>query len=220
MRVKGQYQNGTNLTKSEEQERVYYTERGVMEICRWSTKPKTNIFMDWVWDIVYQYRHNELISFNDLSNLTGKMSSINNTLNSINQTLLTLEKTINSIKSNTEQPKLPKRKYSAWTSRMFPKYQLLMDYFQISRKDLYKNLFLELQNTYPDIDLNHEIDDYCYFNHVESAYTMEVIEHSTQLRTLFESVVNNLLLQHNLVDSTSKQAIIPTIFDTFSGETA
>ena len=36
----GQYQTGTNLTKSEEQERVYYTERGVMEICRWSRQPK------------------------------------------------------------------------------------------------------------------------------------------------------------------------------------
>ena len=47
----GGYQNEPT-SKSEEQERVYYTERGVMEICRWSRQPKANQFMDWCWDIV------------------------------------------------------------------------------------------------------------------------------------------------------------------------
>lgn len=27
---------------------ILYTERGIMKICRWSSKPKTNLFMDWV----------------------------------------------------------------------------------------------------------------------------------------------------------------------------
>ena len=40
-------------------ERVYYTERGIMEICRWSRQPKANEFMDWVWDIVENYRRDE-----------------------------------------------------------------------------------------------------------------------------------------------------------------
>lgn len=57
----GSTQNGANLTKSEEQERVYYTERGIMEICRWSRQKNANIFMDWVWDIIEKYRHNNLI---------------------------------------------------------------------------------------------------------------------------------------------------------------
>ena len=34
---------------------ILYTQRGVMEICRWSNKPKANLFMDWVWDIVEKY---------------------------------------------------------------------------------------------------------------------------------------------------------------------
>lgn len=33
-------------------ETIYYTQRGVMEICRFSRQPKANRFMDWVWDIV------------------------------------------------------------------------------------------------------------------------------------------------------------------------
>jgi prophage antirepressor-like protein len=39
-----------------------YTERGVMEICRWSKSKKANEFMDWVWDIIEAYRNNELTS--------------------------------------------------------------------------------------------------------------------------------------------------------------
>ena len=38
----------------------YYNERGIMEICRWSNSKKANLFMDWVWDIIEKYRHNEL----------------------------------------------------------------------------------------------------------------------------------------------------------------
>ena len=34
---------------------ILYTQKGVMEICRWSNKPKANLFMYWVWDIVEKY---------------------------------------------------------------------------------------------------------------------------------------------------------------------
>lgn len=96
---------------------------------------------------------------------------------------------------------------------MYPKYQLLTDYFHITHKELYKNLYSELQNTYPDIDLNQEIDDYCYENKLESAYTLDVIEHNLTLRKLFESVVDNLLNKYNLADTYNINPSIPTIFD-------
>ena len=53
------------------------------------------------------------------------------------------------------QKSLPKKKFSYWSTKMFPKYQLLTDYFNISNRELYKQLFKELKNTYPDIELNH-----------------------------------------------------------------
>lgn len=42
----GHHQSGGTLNslKSEEQERVYYTQRGVMEICRFSRQPKETGF--------------------------------------------------------------------------------------------------------------------------------------------------------------------------------
>ena len=84
---------------------------------------------------------------------------------------------------------------------MYPKYQLLTEYFQISNSELYKNLYIELQNMYPDIDLNQIIDDYCYKNNLDSAYTLDVIERDTTLRSLFEDMVDNLLERYNLVEN-------------------
>lgn len=213
VRIKlGSTQNGANLSKSEEQERVYYTERGIMEICRWSRQKNANIFMDWTWNIIEKYRHNELTP--DLSQITSTLTSITNTLTTITQTMTSMQQEINAIKeTQSVQPKLPKKKWSYWSTKMYSKYQLLTDYFHITHKELYKNLYSELQNTYPDIDLNQEVDDYCYENDLESAYTLDVIEHNLTLRKLFESVVNNLLNKYNLTDTYNINTRIPTIFD-------
>lgn len=189
-----------------------YSERGIMEICRWSNKPKANEFMDWTWDIIEKYRHNELTP--DLSQITSTLTSITNTLTTLAQTMTSMQQEINAIKdSQSVQLKLPKKKWSYWSTKMYPKYQLLTDYFHITHKELYKNLYSELQNTYPDIDLNQEIDDYCYENKLESAYTLDVIEHNLTLRKLFESVVDDLLTKYNLADTYNINTRIPTIFD-------
>ena len=188
----------------------YYTEKGVMEICRWSKSKRANEFMDWVWDIIEKYRHNELTP--DLAQITNTLTSITNTLTSLTQVVSSMQQEINIIKAQN-QPKLPKKKWSYWSTKMYPKYQLLTDYFHITHKELYKNLYSELQNTYPDIDLNQEIDDYCYENKLESTYTLDVIEHNLTLRKLFESVVDNLLNKYNLADTYNINTRIPTIFD-------
>lgn len=186
----------------------YYTEKGVMEICRWSKSKCANDFIDWVWDIIEKYRHNELTP--DLSQITSTLTSITNTLTTLTQTIASMQQEINFLKKPQQ---LPKKKWSYWSTKMFPKYQLLTDYFQISYKELYKNLYNEMKNTYPDIDLNQEIDDFCYENSLESCYTLDVIEHNKTLRKLFESIVDNLLEQNNLTDTNNINTKIPTIFD-------
>lgn len=187
---------------------MLYTERGIMEICRWSRQKNANMFMDWTWDIIEKYRHNKLTP--DLSQITSTLTSITNTLTTLTQTIASMQQEINFLKKPQQ---LPKKKWSYWSTKMFPKYQLLTDYFQISYKELYKNLYNEMKNTYPDIDLNQEIDDYCYENHLESCYTLDVIEHNKTLRKLFESIVDNLLEQNNLTDTNNINTKIPTIFD-------
>ena len=74
-------------------------------------------------------------------------------------------------------------------------------------------MYRELENTYPEIDLNQEIDDYCYENNLESAYTLDVIEHNLTLRKLFETIVDNLLNKYNLADTYNINTRTSTIFD-------
>lgn len=214
----GQYQIGTNLTKSEEQERVYYTERGVMEICRWSRQPKANLFMDWVWDIVEKYRHNDLVSMNDFTQVANAVSSLTTTVSDlakaitdITTTITVMQNEINNLK--TTQKVISQRKYSYWSTKMFPKYQLLAEYFDISYTELYKNLYREMQNLYSDIDLNQLKEDYCYENKLETCYTLDAIEHSLHIRVLFENVVDTLLRQYDLMQPETTQTKYTTIFD-------
>lgn len=164
--------------------------------------------MDWVWDIIEKYRHNELTP--DLSQVTNILNTITNTLTALTQAMTSMQQEINLLK---EPQQISKKKWSYWSTKMFPKYQLLTGYFHITYKELYKNLYNELKNMY-DVDLNQEIDDYCYENKLESAYTLDVIEHNLTLRKLFESVVDNQLEKYNLAESTNFNAKIPTIFDT------
>lgn len=163
----------------------------------------------------YVNRFHELEEENTISFLISTMKTISDTMleiqKSTNERLDRLENSLE--KTQSAQPKLPKKKWSYWSTKMFPKYQLLADYFQISNSELYKNLYNEMKNTYPDIDLNQEIDDYCYENNLDSCYTLNVIEHNKTLRKLFESIVDNLLEQNNLVDNNNINIRIPTIFD-------
>ena len=149
---------------------------------------------------------------------TQEYTEILNVLTSITQALTALTSTLTAMQqdiNNLKHPEpLPKKRYSYWATKMFSKYQLLTDYFHISNKELYKQLFNEIKNTYPDIDLNQYVDDYCYENHLDSCYTLDVIEHTLPLRNIYESLVNNLLEKYNLVAPIKNTQKIKTIFDT------
>ena len=145
------------------------------------------------------------------SNFENKLA---NAIENINITLLSLNDRLTKLEENQIkiQKSLPKKKFSYWSTKMFPKYQLLTDYFNISNRELYKELFKELKNTYPDIELNQIVDDYCYENKLDSCFTLDAIEHNKTIRTAFESMVDSLLEKYNLL---SEKVIIreKTIFD-------
>lgn len=141
---------------------------------------------------------NQTASDINMQSITNALTSVANTLTTFTQTIAPLQQEINEIKKSHQKPK---RKWSYWSSKMYPKYQLLTEYFQISNSELYKNLYIELQNMYPDIDLNQIIDDYCYKNNLDSVYTLDVIERDTTLRSLFEDMVDNLLERYNLAEN-------------------
>lgn len=141
------------------------------------------------------------IQFQEVITVLNRLGKSINTLHGELQYAISeitnLNNHLDSIEQQISKP-VPKRKYSYWTTKMFPKYQALADYLQISYKELYKLLFKELQDTYSEIDLNQLVDDFCYENKLESCYTLDAIEHDKEVRKLFESVVNNMLHEYEL----------------------
>ena len=125
----------------------------------------------------------------------------------ITETMKLMQQDISTIKGHQlqAQKQIPKKSFSRWTSKMFPKYKLLMNHFDVTLKDLYHNLFLELQNLYLDIDLVQIQEDYCFENGLERCYTMEVIERNKELRTLFEHMVDDLLDRYKLKSDTDEE---------------
>ena len=140
--------------------------------------------------------------------------SVNNLVQKIDNTFDSLESRISILENNTTTQKaLPKKRYTYWSSKMFAKYQALADYFEISYKELYKNLYRELENRYPDIEVNQIVDDYCYENHLETCYPLDAIEHNRRVRILFEQLVDNFLEKYNLA-TPKENLVVSTIFDT------
>lgn len=149
------------------------------------------------------------------------MQPILDTLNiftkTVNDTLLSLNERMSKLEESQEQVKksLPKKRFSYWNSKMFPKYQLLMDYFEIPTGKngiLYKELYKEFHNTYPDIEINQIVDDYCYDNGLDSCFTLDAIEHDKTTRKLFETMVDSLLKKYELL-SENVTVMEKTIFD-------
>lgn len=141
--------------------------------------------------------------------------SVNNLVQKIDSKFDSLEIRVSTLENNVTTPKvLPKKqRFTYWSSKMFPKYQALAEYFEIQLKDLYKNLYREFQNIYPDIELNQIVDDYCYENKLETCYTLDAIEHDKTVRVLFEQLVDTLLKKYDLVLHKEK-LVVSTIFDT------
>lgn len=139
--------------------------------------------------------------------------SVNNLVQKIDNKFDSLEARVSTLENTTPKSLPKKQRFTYWQSKMFPKYQALADYFEIQLKDLYKNLYREFQNIYPDIELNQIVDDYCYENKLETCYTLDAIEHDKTVRVLFEQLVDALLEKYDLVLH-KERFVVSTIFDT------
>lgn len=188
MRVRtGGYQSELT-SKSEEQERVFYTERGIMEICRWSRQPKADKFMDWCWDIIEKYRSNQGFT----NTIDTQMTKV------LLETMVSMQKNISDIQDQLKQKTLPRKTYTRWSKRMMDKYSKLINYFNISFKELYHNLYIEFENRNPEIDLNELQRDYLYKYRIDDCYMLDAIEDDKGIRKLWEEMVDEILEKFDL----------------------
>ena len=178
-------------TDGKEYETYLYTERGIMEICRWSSKPLANKFMDWCWDIVEKYRSTN--GFQDQNIL-----AFTNAINTLTSTISILNQDINNLKEQQKQQEIAakkpegNKKPSLFAKSMFPKYRAIEEYFGYSRKELYHKLYLTLQRAY-EVDLDQLKDSYCMENGLSDCFLMDAIESRKDLRIKLQYIVNQIL---------------------------
>ena len=205
-------------SKSEEQECVYYTQRGVMEICRFSRQPKANQFMDWVWDIVEKYRNCELITTQqvDMTPITEAITSMSQAITTLTANIASMQQDIQELKHSQRNRYLLEKRYpSAWYKKIAPKYKLLMKYFDCDRRELYSSIYKELEDTY-DVDINQLHEDYCYENHLlkDECFPMDAIEHDNKLRDALTLLIDSSLIKYGLkTEEEIKNFKRETLFD-------
>lgn len=213
MRIKGSTQIGGDLTKSEEQERVYYTERGIMEICRWSRQPKANLFMDWVWDVIEAYRHNELTPQINITPLTDAITTLT-------QSMTQMQQDINILKGQSQKKSLSTKIHSRWKTNTFNKLRLLTDYTnehsnqEVTLSDILHITTNEMQDTY-DIELSDYIRDYMLENSSETKpYDLDVINYYKDIRNSYTLTVDSILERLNLKTESLSQNIFDQLANT------
>ena len=190
-------------TDGKEYNTTLYSERGVMEICRWSRQPKANIFMDWVWDIIEKYRHNEL---------QPNLQPLIDSLSILTQTITTMQQDINTLKEQQTAKKLPEKKYSRWKTNTFNKLNALLSYVNTHSEETLKLseiIHLVIQET-EDI-YNIEINDYVEaykseFNLDTNPYAIDVINHYKDIKDMFILTLDSIMNRLNLSDNTKSSS--------------
>ena len=198
----------------------YYNERGIMEICRWSNSKKANLFMDWVWDIIEKYRHNELQP--NLDQLTETLSSITQTLANITNNMVSMQQDISTLKESQTTKKLPEKKYSRWKTNTFNKLNTLLFYVNTHSEETLKLseiIHLVIQET-EDI-YNIEINDYVEaykseFDLETNPYTIDVINHYKDIKDIFTLTIDSIMNRLNISDNTKSAS--KNIFDILAEE--
>ena len=189
-------------------ETIYYTERGIMEICRWSRQKKSNQFMDWCWDIIEKYRNKTLNTnyfekdFINAMNENYKVFSdiIQTMQNSITamqiQTARTNELLIKLIENNTKEEKFKHNDFPEWISKMMQKFSIIKNYYfseDKGYKNTYAKIFFEFNCTYGINILSDALEEFCYQNNCKKCSTMDMVAYTPEIRTNMESIINNMI---------------------------
>ena len=200
-------------TDGKEYNTTLYSERGIMEICRWSRQPKANLFMDWVWDIIEKYRHNEL---------QPNLQPLIDSLSILTQTITTMQQDINTLKESQSAKKLPEKKYSRWKTNTFNKLNTLLSYVNTHSEETLKLseiihlVIQETEDTY-NIEINDYVEAYkSEFNLETNPYAIDVVNHYKDIKDMFTLALDSIMDKLNLSDNT--KSVSKNIFDVLAEE--
>lgn len=173
-------------------ETFYYSEKGIMEICRWSKSDKANQFMDWVWDIVEKYRNNEFVYISQQNNIENEK---------IIELLTSMDNRLSKLEEQTSKKKLPEKKYSRWKTNIFRKLNTLLSYVnensddEFSLPNIIHLVIGETEDIY-HIEINEYVDLYrCefYIGTDVKVQVLDVINHYKDIRNIFTLTLDSIL---------------------------
>lgn len=187
-------------TDGKEYETILYTERGVMEICRWSNKPKANQFMDWVWDIIEKYRNNEFVHISQQDNTVSEK---------LIELLTSMDNRLSKLEEQSNKKKLPEKKYSRWKTNTFKKLNTLLSYVnthqdeKLQLSEIIHLVIKETEDTY-SIELNDYVDAYkSEFDLNTNPYAIDVINHYKDIRDMFTLTLDSIMEKLHIAENIS-----------------
>ena len=207
----------TISTDGKSYDTMFYTQRGIMEICRWSRQPKANLFMDWVWDIIEKYRANELSLATNID-----MTPLVDAITTLTNNIILMQQDINSLKEQTNQKKLPERKYSRWKTNTFNKLNTLLSYVnkhsdeKLNLSDIIHLIIVETEDTY-NIEVNDYVDAYkSEFGLTSKPYTLDAIDRYKDIRDMFTLTLDSIMAKLHITEKSDK--IKHNIFDELAAQ--
>lgn len=186
--IRRQPQTGGIDSNGAIQERIFYTRKGVMEICRWSRQPVADRFMDWCWEVIDNLIKAEQQKQAHIPDVSPQLSLLLSENKYIKNRLSRIEGMITSL--------LPPTKHSQWKKEMGDKIKNIATALGIDEsgiKGIYGNIYNKMRNDY-GMDVNNYIADYL-LNHKEASNppAIDVVETYPDLKELFEAIVDNYI---------------------------
>ena len=186
-------------TDGKEYETMLYTERGIMEICRWSNKPKANQFMDWVWDIIEKYRNNEFIYVSQQENTANEK---------LIELLTSMDSRLSKLEEQSNNKKLPEKKYSRWKTNTFKKLNTLLSYVNehsdenLKLSEIIHLVIGEVEDTY-NLELNDYVEAYKSELDLDiTPYAIDVINHYKDIRDQFTLTLDSIMEKLHIAENT------------------
>lgn len=162
-----------------ERERILYSRKGVMEICRWSRQPKADEFMDWCWDVID----------NLIAQKLKETANANNRINkNIYQRLSCIETALSTL--------VPKTTYSDWKNKVARTIRYIAIKTKKNTNDGIKSIYAEIYRTMReeyDTPVDKYKQQYIEKNDITyNPYAIDIVDNTPELKTVFEIILKGL----------------------------
>lgn len=177
-----------------EREKIFYSRKGVMEICRWSRQPIADKFMDWVWDVI-----DGLVSKSIEDNNNAASKEMLDTVNKISVSVKEIERAI------TQRSRCSFH-YSKWRSKVARKAKVLAYIHNMdtmcnldtneSIKKIYGQIYFDMKLIYGKNIADYKEEYLNQFPDIDGVPSgIEIVEYFGELRELFDNIINDRLIR-------------------------